>query len=64
MARARDRADCGPQKKIIGLGAYLRLSVEDDDKDVSNSINHQRQIIEEYVARQTDLEIRRYYVDE
>lgn len=64
MTKARDGADCGPQDKIIGLGAYLRLSVEDDDKDVSNSINHQRQIIEEYVARHADLEIRRYYVDD
>lgn len=48
----------------VWLGAYLRLSVDDDDRDVSNSINNQRQIIDDYVLRHPELKIYKYYIDD
>lgn len=50
-------------------GVYLRLSKEDEDisssvqKSQSNSIENQKQFIEEYLKNKQNIQITEYYID-
>jgi len=46
------------------VAAYLRLSKEDNDKMESNSIVSQREIIESFLSKNSDLELVDYYIDD
>ena len=43
---------------------YIRLSVEDRDKEESNSIVNQRMILKEFVDSSPDIELYDYYIDD
>ena len=49
--------------KTYRAAGYLRLSVEDEDKEESSSIKNQRDFIMEYALKQ-DIEIYDYYIDD
>lgn len=53
-------------QKIKGWNAalYLRLSSEDGDKDVSNSIISQRQVLDEFISKNSEIKIFDYYIDD
>lgn len=53
-------------KEITGwkAGLYLRLSVEDGNKDISNSIVSQRELLEEFLSKNEDIDIFKYYIDD
>ena len=46
------------------IGAYIRISNEEKDKLESNSINNQRVLINEYIAKHQDLNLIDYYIDD
>ena len=46
------------------IGAYIRISNEEKDKLESNSINNQRVLINEYIAKHQDLNLLDYYIDD
>ena len=46
------------------VGVYIRLSQEDGDKEESNSVTNQRELINNYVNENKELQIRSYYVDD
>src|SRR5665647_3359611 len=48
-------------KKIFVAGVYLRLSVKDDANQ--NSIQNQREIIDEFLSSKPDIKIFKYYID-
>lgn len=48
-------------KKIFVAGVYLRLSVKDDADQ--NSIQNQREIIDEFLSSKPDIKIFKYYID-
>ena len=44
---------------------YIRLSVEDgDDKEESNSISNQRQLLNDFVKQNIELSVYDYYADD
>lgn len=53
-------------KEITGwkAGLYLSLSVEDGNKDISNSIVSQRELLEEFLSKNEDIDIFKYYIDD
>ena len=66
MARKSRRKNKTPEikaeaKKIFVAGVYLRLSVKDDADQ--NSIQNQREIIEEFLSSKPDIKIFKYYID-
>ena len=46
------------------VGVYIRLSQEDGDKEESNSVTNQRELINNYVNENKELQIHSYYVDD
>ena len=46
------------------IGAYIRISNEEKDKLESNSINNQRLLINEYIAKHQGLNLIDYYIDD
>ena len=46
------------------IRAYIRISNEEKDKLESNSINNQRVLINEYIAKHQDLNLLDYYIDD
>ena len=46
------------------MAAYMRLSKEDNENMISNSINNQRVLINEYIAKHQDLNLIDYYIDD
>ena len=49
---------------IWNMAAYMRLSKEDNEYMISNSINNQRVLINEYIAKYQDLNLIDYYIDD
>lgn len=43
---------------------YFRLSVEDGDKEESNSVTNQRMLLNEFLADNPDIERYDYYIDD
>ena len=43
---------------------YIRLSVEDGDKEESNSVTNQRMMLEEFLKDNPDIELYEYYIDD
>lgn len=50
--------------KVYCAGAYLRLSKEDADKDISDSISNQKDLILDFVSNKTDIELIEVYPDD
>ena len=52
--------------RVLGnkVAAYLRLSREDGDKQESDSIRNQRELITEYISRNKNLNFIGEYVDD
>ena len=50
--------------KVYCAGAYLRLSKEDADKDISDSIVHQRDLILDFVKDRPDIEFAGEFIDD
>lgn len=46
------------------VGIYIRLSQEDGDKEESNSVTSQREIIDYYLKNESDIELYDYYIDD
>ena len=46
------------------MAAYMRLSKEDNENMISNSISNQRALINEYIAKHQDLNLIDYYIDD
>lgn len=51
-------------ERIWNVAAYTRLSHEDGDKEESNSIGSQREMIREFIRNRTDMVITQEYVDD
>ena len=51
-------------EKVYRTAIYARLSRDDGDKVESNSIVSQKAMCEEYISRQTDLELVETFVDD
>ncbi len=49
---------------MFKAGAYLRLSKEDGDREISDSIENQRTQIENYVKQQEDMILVDFYIDD
>lgn len=66
MARIRNtQLNCDSQEEML-VGAYIRLSKEDEQKmqKDSESVSNQKSIIEDYVNQEFGVEITSYYVDD
>lgn len=52
--------------RILGnkVAAYLRLSRDDGDKQESDSIRNQRELIKEYLSKHQDLQFVDEYIDD
>ena len=46
------------------MAAYCRLSKDDGENRMSESIENQMKLIREYVSKSTDLEITDVYIDD
>ena len=46
------------------MTAYMRLSKEDNENMISNSISNQRVLINEYIDKHQDLNLIDYYIDD
>ena len=46
------------------VGVYIRLSQEDGDKEESNSVTNQRELINNYIEEEKDLAVYDYYIDD
>ena len=51
-------------KKLYNAALYIRLSVEDGDKEESNSITNQRLLLTEFLKENSDIELYDYYIDD
>ena len=49
---------------IWNMAAYMRLSKEDNENMISNSISNQRVLINEYIDKHQDLNLIDYYIDD
>ena len=63
MGRARYNSNSQKNSQFIGA-AYIRLSQEDGDKEESNSIISQREIIDFFLKNEKDIELFDYYIDD
>ena len=50
--------------KIYQAGVYLRLSKEDADKDISDSIVNQRDLVLDFISNRTDIEAVGEFIDD
>ena len=50
--------------KIYRAGAYLRLSKEDADKDISDSIVNQRDLVLDFIKSRADIEVAGEFIDD
>ena len=46
------------------VGIYIRLSQEDGDKEESNSVTNQRELINSYISEDKELNLYDYYIDD
>lgn len=46
------------------VGIYIRLSQEDGDKEESNSVTNQRELINSYISEDKELNVYDYYIDD
>ena len=51
------------QQRIYNVGVYRRLSVEDGEDEINNSIGNQKKIADDYVLHTPFLHIVKYYAD-
>lgn len=49
---------------IWNMAAYMRLSKEDNENMISNSISNQKMLINEYIDEHQDLNLIDYYIDD
>ena len=63
MGKCRYKSDVN-NKKIFHCAAYIRLSQDDGDKEESNSVTNQREVINYYLKNKTDIELYDYYIDD
>lgn len=49
---------------IWNMAAYMRLSKEDNENMISNSISNQKMLINEYIDKHQDLNLIDYYIDD
>jgi len=56
--------ETNPNTKIFDADIYLRLSKEDDDKEESDSITNQKELIYEYLKSRDDIRIHEVRVDD
>lgn len=54
----------GDIQKQLNTALYIRLSREDGDKEESNSVVHQRSILQKYVEEHAELSFYDEYVDD
>lgn len=54
------------ENEIVSVGAYFRISIEDTEKkkDESNSITNQRNLIHQFLKKQSELVLVKEYVDD
>ena len=52
------------KKDIYHAAMYLRLSIEDDNRVESDSIQNQRELIKRYVSEQRDIILTEEFVDD
>lgn len=52
------------EQRIWNVGGYTRLSHEDGDKEESNSIGSQKDMIREFISKRSDMVIVHEYVDD
>lgn len=65
MARTKRNApSLSPSQAIWRAALYTRLSREDGDKPESDSIANQRALLEDFAARQPDLQVIGQYSDD
>ena len=50
--------------KSFRVGLYMRLSREDGDKEESNSVTSQREIIDQYLKNENENKLYDYYIDD
>ena len=50
--------------RIWNVAAYMRLSREDGDKEESNSIGSQRDMIRDFILKREDMVVVQEYVDD
>lgn len=53
-----------PTFELFDAAAYIRLSSEDGDKEESNSVVNQRNLLKEYIRNQDGIVIRDFYIDD
>lgn len=63
MGRSRYKSNEITKKKF-NCAAYIRLSQEDGDKEESNSVTSQREIIDYYLKNENEIELYDYYIDD
>lgn len=63
MGRSRYKSNEITKKKF-NCAAYIRLSQEDGDKEESNSVTSQREIIDYYLKNESGIELYDYYIDD
>ena len=63
MGRSRYNSNSQKNSQFIGA-AYIRLSQEDGDKEESNSVTSQREIIDYYLKNESGIELYDYYIDD
>lgn len=52
------------QTQVWNVAAYIRLSREDGDKEESDSVGNQRQLLSNYIDDSLDLVLEEFYVDD
>ena len=63
MGKARYKSN-NINGNVFHCAAYIRLSQEDGDKEESNSVISQREIIDYYLKNKSDMELYDYYIDD
>ena len=63
--QSKYKDNSNPTNKILYKAAiYIRLSVEDGDKEESNSVTNQRMLLNEFLKDNQDIELYDYYIDD
>lgn len=52
-----------PKQRIYHVGAYIRLSVEDNGKPNTDTIENQKELVKRYIEEQPDMEFFELYCD-
>lgn len=63
--QSKYKDNSNPTNKILyKVAIYIRLSVEDGDKEESNSVTNQRMLLNEFLKDNQDIELYDYYIDD